>query len=65
MFKTVKQSLVDWQVLKDGAPFAWITNNKGSRMYTVTFRADAGTLASADEYAGFRNLTEAKKFATA
>ena len=59
MFKTVKQSLVDWQVLKDGAPFAWITNNKGSRMYTVTFRHLAG------EYAGFRNLTDAKRFATA
>ncbi|TES65653.1 hypothetical protein E2P84_36610 [Burkholderia cepacia] len=58
MFKTVKQSLVDWQVTKDGAPFAWITNNKGSRMYTVTFHG------CTDEYSGYRNLAAAKKFAT-
>jgi hypothetical protein len=58
MFKVTKQSLIDWQVTKDGQPFAWITNHKGSRMYTVTFVGIAG------EYAGFRSLTDAKKFAT-
>lgn len=56
-FKVVKQSLVDWQVLKNGEHFAWITNYKGTRLFTVTFKGLAG------EYAGFRNLTAAKKFA--
>jgi len=54
--KVVKQSMIDWQVLKHGESFAWITNNKGNRMYTVTFRHLTG------EFSGFRNLTEAKQF---
>jgi hypothetical protein len=56
MIRVLKQSLIDWQVLKNGESYAWITNNKGTRMYTVTFRHEAG------EYGGFSNLTHAKNF---
>lgn len=56
LLRYVKQSEVDWQVLRDGESYAWITNNGGTRMYTVTFRHLTG------DYAGFRNLTSAKAF---
>lgn len=57
-FKIVKQSAVDWQVTKNGESYAWITNNNGSRKFTVTFKHLGG------EYPGFRTLTDAKNFAT-
>ena len=56
MLTVKKQSAVDWQVLKNGESFAWITNHKGTRRFTVTFKGVA------DEYAGFRKLADAKRF---
>jgi hypothetical protein len=44
--------------MKNGEPYAWITNNKGERMHTVTFKHLSG------EFPGYRNLTAARIFAT-
>lgn len=37
--KTVKQSLCDWQVTKDGKAAAWISKGKDG-IFTVTWRND-------------------------
>jgi hypothetical protein len=60
MYKTTKQSLIDWQVTKDGKSFAWITKRKDG-MYVLTFREFRNM--GNPEYL-FVKFAEAKAFAT-
>ena len=49
-----KQSLVDWQVLYNGKPFAWITKVK-AKSFSVRFRGY-------ETVTGFQTLKYAKMF---
>lgn len=60
MFKTTKQSLIDWQVTKNGESFAWITKRRGG-IFVVTFREFRNI--GNPEYL-FVSFKEAKTFAT-
>jgi len=54
--KVTKQSLIDWEVTKDGKHVAWITKEK-TGLYTVTIKGIG-------EYKGYRKFKDAKEFAT-
>ena len=57
MLKTTKQSLIDWQVTKDGKSFAWITKLSNG-LYSLTFREFGKSV----DYT-FRYFKEAVSFA--
>lgn len=60
MFKTTKQSLIDWQVTKNGVSHAWITKRKDG-IFVVTFR-ELRIMGNPEYW--FTSHKEAKEFAS-